>query len=111
MIPAIISLVFVILGGLGCLLGIATGISMIDVDDEAMVVVIVYGMGLALHLPTLIGILSATFRWNYILAWVGFVCAAIPCTSACSMTALPIGFAIWGMVVLTDPAVRQQFRS
>lgn len=114
MIPAAISLALLVVGMALCLLVVVAGLVVVgagEADDEDISLLIVFVVTLALQIPTLIGLLSATIRWNYVLAWMGFICALIPCTNACSFTLLPIGIAIWGIVVMTDPAVRQQFRS
>ncbi|MEX2358973.1 MAG: hypothetical protein WEE51_11655 [Pirellulaceae bacterium] len=112
LIPSVIALVVIVGSVLMVGLLVFGGVILvIEGDDEGVATLTMMSVFLALQMPALIGILSATFRWNYTLAWVGFICSLVPCTNACAGSVLPIAVAIWGMVVLSDPAVRQQFRS
>jgi len=112
LVPSVIALVVstgsALMFGMLVFVGV---VMVIDGDDEGVETLLILLGLLGLQLPAFVGVLSATFRWNYALAWVGFVCSLIPCTNICAGTLLPMIVAIWGMVALSDPAVRRQFRS
>lgn len=111
LIPSVIALI-VITGSVLTVGLLVLGGVILVVDGEVdgvQTLLIMLGL-LALQMPALTGVLSATFRWSYTLAWAGFICSLIPCTNACAGTVFPIAVGIWGMVALSDPAVRKQFR-
>lgn len=99
---------FVVYGIIGALLLIPD--LDFEIDEFELITQLVSAVvSVLMMIVTLIGLNSARKLENYGLAWVGFILAAIPCTSFCCFVSLPL--AIWGMVVLADEDVKRAFKN
>lgn len=63
---------------------------------------------LAISTITLIGSIKILFRSNYRLAKTASILSLVPCTP-CFIIGIPFG--IWGLIVLSDPTVKQAFNN
>ena len=62
-------------------------------------------VAMALHsLGMLVGCVALFRGKGTTMAWIGVVCAVLPCNPCCLIS---LGFGIWGIIVLSDPNVKK----